>query len=213
MKGYDFLALGHRKWPVKDTIKALPKGSAIGCFHDTFGNVINNLKKVCDSGKVKAVRVHIWWSDSHELVPIKNVQDAAPIYQKFALDYPSIKFYVSFSCEHKSNNKIEIQKRVDTIKKLAPHCIPVNCFVEGKGIELPGVISETHGAYCMHDIASMDGTEINNYQRWRDYHKTCLLAFQWTAFCNMREIGKPAPPPKLRSYVPTFKQLKEFCDR
>ena len=54
--GLDLLGLAHPNWKIKPTIKAFPEGWWAGTFDGVFGNPIEKLQKLVDSGKVVGVR-------------------------------------------------------------------------------------------------------------------------------------------------------------
>ena len=209
--GFDLLGLGHNLWPIKDTIAVHPIGSAIGAFDSTFSNsVIPNLTKLLDSGKFPTIRIHLWWSDAHVIVPLKVVQERAPLYEELAKKYPSVKFYLSHSCEHNEQSLEKVLKRIDLIKILAPSCIPVNCI--WKGALAPGVVTEVHGESSKanpNEIVSLDGDDCFSIdsKKWLKRNSKGIISFLWGSRYNLRETGKPAPPPKLRTNVPNKKYL------
>lgn len=224
MNGVDYLGLGHRKFPLRSVAKRTPPGVPIGLFLDTFGNGPKQLQKLFkiyqEIGKQLpcAVRIHIWWSNQHVIAPVNVVKKGAIACEKLALEFPSIQFYVSHSCEHDEKNKAVVEKRIGVIKRFAPHCIPVNCV--GKGATLPGVINENHphqGKSSLKPpyIVSNDGKgifEMNAYKFQRE-HATAKLCLLWTYEFNLREPGETKPPPpKLRTKAPSDGVIEGVCD-
>lgn len=216
--GIDYLGLGHRKYPIADIIRLTPKGTPIGAFFDTFGDVRKNLRKVLSSGKFPACRIHLWWSTAHIIAPLSVVKRGSKAMEKFAKEFPAVKFYVSHSCEPYETDKKTAQKRIDIIRKLAPSVIPVNC-IAGKGAALPGVINENHphqGKTSLSKpfIVSNDGRDIleMDAQRFQRDHKDAELCFLWTSRFNLRDPGETnPPPPKQRTKPPSKELIKCIC--
>ena len=214
MIGLDLLGLGSRHWPVKDSIHMTPDGFAIGCFLNTFGNAIPNLKKHLDSGKFPAVRIHAHWSNSHAIIPKNDLKKAAVIVNKLARQYPAVKVYLSHSCEYDEPSREKVKERVDIIRQLAPDCIPVNSVM--RGATMPDVITEHHGASVKakrDEIVSTDGINIYDIdaEKWVRENGQAIIAFLWGLRFNLRENTKPGQtviPPKLRQAAPSKEYLK-----
>ena len=215
MKGIDLLGLGHRLFPVKDCIDLIPAGTAIGCFFNTFGDVTPNLKKMLESGKFPAVRIHLWWSNSHVIAPMSAVKKGAIHSQGMAELFPAVKFYVSHSCEHYEKNKAAVKKRIDLIKKHAPSVVPVDCSSVGRSLR---VITESHP----HEngtplptpfIVSNDGRDIfeMNAKGFLRAYKTAEILFLWTSRFNLRDPGEAPPPPKDRRKIPSRETIRKVC--
>lgn len=200
--GLDHLGLAHPLYPIDAVIKLIPRGWAIGCFDDPFGNAIPNLLRILDANVVSAIRIHAHWSDVHAIVPIDKLTKKLPKYEQLAKQYPNVKIYVSHSCEYNDNRLDEIKKRVALIRKLAPSCIPVNSRMRGP---LMDGVSEEHHGNVTGAIVSMDGTDIRdiNVKAFKAKNKGAILEFGWGNPFNLREYGKPAPPPMKRTKPPT----------
>ena len=224
MNGVDYLGLGHRKFPLRYVARHTPAGAPIGLFLDTFGDGPKQLRKLFKlySEIAKplpcAVRIHIWWSNQHVIAPVNAVKKGSIVCEKLALEFPSVTFYVSHSCEHDEKNKAVVKKRMELVRKFAPSCVPVNCV--GKGATLLGVINENHpheGKSSLKPpyIVSNDGKgifEMNPDKFMRD-HKDAKLCLLWTYEFNLREPGeKKPPPPKLRTKVPSEGIIEAVCN-
>lgn len=206
--GRDYLALGHKLFPVSSVIKLTPKSWYIGAFDTAFGNALPAFRKCLESG-FPGIRSHLFWSDAHLFVPESVIQDRAPRYEKLAKDFPHAKIYVSPSCEFATTDRVLIKKRFDLLKKLAPSCIPVYCSMAGA---VPAdEIGEQHGDIAMGygQIVSMDGTDIHDIdvKNWKQVNGETALAFGWYLGDNLKEKGKPSPPPMQRKRIPTDQEL------
>lgn len=204
MIGHDFLGLGSKYWDVEGTLQAFPQGFALGCFDTTFGGVIPHLKKFLDSGKVPAVRIQIWWSDSHKIAPLDVLQKRLPLYEQLAKQYPSIRFYISHSCEYSEPKLAEVKKRVDLVVKLCPSCIPVQTPMNSPVV--PGYIVEQHGSKARAkpgQLVSTDGNELQQMdaEAWMSRNAAAEIIFVWGGRYNLREAG-PVPPPPQRKATP-----------
>ena len=214
MLGQDYLGLAHPSFPVKQATELTPAGTAIGAFDDPFGDVIPALRTMLASGKFPAVRIHAHWDNGHKIVPLKKLKAKLPRYEKLAKDFPTVKVYVSHSCEYKESKVTEVQKRVDLVRKLCPSCIPVNaCWT---GATIPGVITETHGTKAKAkagDLVSTDGDNIFDIdaEAWVTKNARAEIIFLWGARYNLREAAKPdqkVPDPKNRNAAPSGRYIQ-----
>lgn len=215
MIGLDFLGLGSKYWNVEESLAVFPDGWALGCFDSTFGDVVPNLKKFLQSGKVSAVRVHLWWSDAHIIAPLSVIKQRAPVYERLALEFPSVKFYVSHSCEYNEKDKKAVQTRVNLVNQLARHCIVVNTPLPGSAT-VAGVTTERHGDKALGfagDFVSTDGQNIYdiNAENWVNRNRKADITFLWGMRFNLRENthpGQKPPPPKERKAAPPKGYIK-----
>lgn len=210
--GLDLLGLGSRHWPTKTSLRLAPKGWAIGCFLDAFGDAIPNLKRHLDTGNAPAARIHLHWAPHlpgyPKIIPMSDLRDKAPIIQKLAGEYRQIKFYVSHSCEYTEPDRRIVAQRVEMLKNLCPSCIPVNNPMKG-GAVIEGVLTEHHGPVKVRpgEIVSTDGQNIYDYdaELYVNENKDAAITFLWGQLFNLRENTKPPqkpPPPKLRTEAP-----------
>jgi hypothetical protein len=212
--GMDFLGLGHKDWPIKDTIREIPPGTPVGFFLTTFGNAIPNARALLKSGKCPIIRPHIWWSDSHAIAPLDVVRKQAPLVERLAKDFPRVKIYLSHSCEHNEQNLAEVQKRMKLLKQLAPSCIPVNCV--WRGAQVKGVVNEAHGAGkapCSPPyITSTDGIACCDIDvdKFKKANGSATIVFLWAPRFNLREVGTTEPPPQ-RHCIPSPEYIRAIC--
>lgn len=216
MYGLDLLGLAHPLFKMKDVIKALPQGWAVGCFDGVFGDVESKLKKLLNSRPdISAVRVQLWWGGAaHRIAPLDLIKRRAPVFERIAKSV-SMPVYLSHSCEYNEQSKIEVKKRVDLIRDLAPSCIPVNSVY--KGVTLPGVLTERHGSKAYGDLVSTDGENIYDMdaERWLNNTHTAQYQFLWGSRFNLREIYKedqPIPPPSKRTAAPDHNYIRSVAE-
>lgn len=211
--GFDVLALGHPLWPTRTMIEVLPPGSGLGCFFDTFGNVIPNLSLALDSGKFPLVRIQMWWSNQHVIVPLGHLSDRLPAVRKLSEKYPHVEFYVSHSCEYNETNAAAVRQRVEMIQQMVPRAMAVNsCY---RGATIPHVVTERHGDVRVKagNSVSMDGTDIRliDVREWKRKNREAALQFAWGLGFNMKNgTEQDKLPPKERKYVPNKNYFKEI---
>lgn len=210
----DLLGLAHPKFQIKAVLDAVPEGAVIGCFDDPFGDVIPKLRKLIEKLAPPAVRIHAHWSTAHAICPLPKLKKKLPTYEKLAQDYPGMGVYVSHSCEFNERSKFEIKARVDMVRLRAPSCIPVNSIY--KGPIIPDVVTEYHGDIVVNagEIVSMDGVDITDIKvkDWLRINKEALFRFGWRSSFNLREKGRPAPPPMQRTKGPTAREIAEVVN-
>lgn len=217
MIGFDFLGMGSKHWPVARSIEETPKNVALGLFDaPLFGNPLNALMSHLDTGKYPAVRVQIFWSYQHRLVPLKLLKERARHWHDVSSKYPRAKFYLSFSTEHNERSMGKLGKRIDIIEKFAPRCTPVNN--PWKGSFFPGEINETH-APAQHlggrHFASMDGLlpEHVTIPDWLRTYKNAEIKFLWHPLFNLIDDIENKPPPPNRTAVPYPGLISEMAKR
>lgn len=224
INGLDFLGLGSKHWQVDESIKAFPQGFALGAFDkNVFGDALPAIRKFLASGKVGALRVHLWYTSGHKLCPLSVIKERAPLYEKLSKDFPDVMIYLSHTCEFMGGTIAEVRQRVDLLKKLAPHCIPVN----SGAIRIVGVPNEYHaqnddrnkltGYKALRckagDLCSTDGKSAPqlNFTHWKAYQKQASINFAWASRFNLREeYDKPSdmPAPKDRKAYPDEMYIK-----
>lgn len=205
--GLDLLGIGSKKWNMKQTIKGFPQGFALGLFADeTFGPLaIKNTTKLLKTGKVGAVRAHLNWAGpnpSHALPPLSKIKKLAPKWEALAKQFPSVQFYISPTCEGKSNDKAKIKELLDLTASLCPSCSIVWSPMQSPSI--PGYITEVHGKAVAKTgmIASYDGGTKGealfdiDAAKWVKQQGDAIMAFAWGALCNMAEAHNTLPPNK-----------------
>jgi len=212
--GHDFLGLGCPKWSVKDTLAALPSGVAIGCFDSTwplnFGDPYEKVRAMCKSKKIVAVRVQMWWSYEHKIVPLDVLKKATPRWEKLAKEFPNVKVYLSPSCEYRYRDDgrstvtvTDVQQRIDVIRALAPSCVPVQNPWLAPTVK--GVITEHHGAKAkakVGEIVSYDGggpkaggfDEEIGAEAWMHNNRKASVVFCWSPIYNCAESHNTLKP-------------------
>jgi hypothetical protein len=202
--GLDFLGIARYK---SIASKNFPKGWAVGCFSNTFGDSRPAIEQLLKSKKASAVRVHLLWDDAHKFNN-KDVARATSEIKKWIPlieAYPSIKWYFSAACEHRANANLA-GKLAQSILTNTPEFVTcVNTPIDN-GADLFGdrIINERHGANAkprsVTDQFSFDGsacvdsdvTTIKN--TWRN---TPNIFFFWEPRFNGRwETSDTTPRPE-----------------
>lgn len=206
---YDILGAGNRNWKIEETIRQFPKGSALGAFDNTFGNMLPKWQKIAESRKFPIIRPHLWWSNPHKIISAKDCREWAKPYQRLAERYQDhLTIYLSHSCEHNEKDRKTVQDRIDILREVAPLCEPVNCVWQGAQIK---GINEKHGIDCRNfDIVSTDGINIYDIdaEAWMNRHVASLMRGLWGLRWNLKEVykteeGDVIPPPKQRFATPS----------
>lgn len=225
--GHDFLGLGSKHWNIKETTAALPSGVAVGCFDstwpDNFGDPYEKIKALCKSGKVVAVRVQMFWSYQHKIVPLDVLRKATPRWEKLAKTFPGIPFFLSPSCEYRYREDgrstvttADLVQRIDVIKTLAPSCVPV--LSPWLAPVIPGVKVEHHGAKAKGkagEFVSYDGggpkaggfDEEMAADKWMHNNRKAMIAFCWSPIYNCSESHNKLKPSQ-RTASPSGEYIK-----
>lgn len=208
MRGLDLLGLGDSDWNLKSTIKMWPKGFALGFFaDDTFGkDVMKKVTKLIERCEIPAIRAHLNWSDNHSLPPLSKIKKLAPKWEAFAKAHPSVRVYVSPTCEGKSNNKAAIKAMLDLTASLCPSCIVVQSLFQSPTI--PGYMIEKHGKTKVGagQIISYDGGVKGeslfdiDALAWANANSAAEIMFSWGPRCNGTEKTK-LPRPKRTAFA------------
>jgi hypothetical protein len=214
--GIDALGLGDHNWNFKDTLAVWPQGWALGVFDSdwpgSFGDPRARVIQLLQTGKVPALRVQLYWSPQHMLAPEGVIKARAPLWEAIATQFPSVRVYLSPSCEYKSNDVHAVQHLVDLIRQLAPSCVPVLVPMPPSPT-IAGVMSEEHGSKASaghNQLASMDGSDPFDLdiEAWvnRQQSAGAEIAFLWCARCNGSEAGPLVPIPQ-RTAFPNHKDI------
>lgn len=225
MLGLDGLGFGHKNFPKKLFIKHFPQGWAFGVFDDSvFGEQQKAIRKLLDTGKVAALRVHLNWDANHGLITMENLKRRLPKWVKLQEDYSEIPFYMSHSCEHNSRNKKEIERRLRYMADTCSVFNLVNSVQKGMHVSMIfgagyafSVCLERHGSTANLDanIVSLDGEvplpNLKDYVTiWNREFRTIFL---WMPEFNLRSAAqKIAPPIKNRTIKFTERQLKNLIE-
>jgi hypothetical protein len=208
---YDILGAGHKDWKIEEIIRTFPKGSALGAFDNEFGPMLPKWQKIAESRKFPVIRPHLWWSNGHKIVSLRDCREWAKPYQRLAERFQdTLTIYLSHSCEHNSRDRKEVMDRMEILQEVAPLCQHVNCVWQG--IKIAG-LNEKHGFDVRgYDLVSTDGIDITDLdaEAWIDRHVAAKIIGLWTKRFNLREQYKPdsgpkLPAPKDRFAVPSVK--------
>lgn len=208
---YDVLGAGHKDWKVEEIIRTFPKGSALGALDNEFGPMMPKWRKIADSRKFPIIRPHLWWSNGHKIISLKDCKAWAKGYQDLAERYQDhLTVFLSHSCEHNEANRKAVQDRMEILQEVAPLCQHVNCVWRGARIN---GLNEKHGYDVRgYDLVSTDGLDIVDLfaEEWIQRHVAAKLIGLWTKRFNLREQYKPGeeprlPAPKDRFAVPSVK--------
>ena len=199
MRGLDLLGLADSDWNLRQTIKAWPKGFALGCFAgDTFGSkALKKVTKLIKKADIPAVRPHLNWSDDHSLPPLSQIKKLAPKWEKFARAFPHVRVYVSPTCEYNSTDKNKIKEMLDLTAALCPFCTIVQ-NPSKVGAVVPGYMLERHGKTTVlpGQIISYDGGVKGeglydiDAEAWANNNSNAEISFAWGPRCNGTEKTK-----------------------
>lgn len=209
MRGLDLLGLGDNDWNLRDTIRAWPKGFALGFFaDDTFGkDVFQKVSKLVTQCEIPAIRPHLNWSDDHSLPPLDKIKRLAPKWEAFAKANPGTRVYVSPTCEYDSTNRPAIKAMLDLTARLCPSCTVV-ASVSKKGAVVDGYMLERHGKTTVKagQIISYDGGVKGeglfdiDALAWAKANSAAEIMFSWGPRCNGTEKTK-LPRPKRTAFA------------
>lgn len=211
--GLDFLCLGHKLWPVRDSIATTPQGAPGGCFDlvdeiEALPNTVANVRKHLKSGKHQEWRTHVQYRRDKKLVDIELLKKRAPIWQKVALEFPAVQLFLSHTCEYQFCSQRDVQERVNILKALAPACTPVNNPVKNAPVtdkaiterhtddDSTGATLVSNDGFCSADI------DVAAYYKNNAFASICFL---WAPRFNLREVyekNEAAPPVSQRTAIP-----------
>lgn len=217
IEGLDLLGLGSKYWKIKETVSLWPEGFALGFFGDgwnnAFGDPLPKARKILNTGKCPLVRVQVYWHPNHDFVPEAFLRKWLPKYERFAQEFPHVRFLLSPSCEYKNTPQEKIKRAVDLIRRLAPTCNPVLAPMNAPVV--PGVIVEHHGDTSVNkgEIVSHDGTEAADIdiEAWKRGNRKALVRFYWSHLFNLREAGNFIPPNE-RKAAPSKSYIEDVID-
>lgn len=204
---FDWLGLLSKSWNMDDSVKFLNSLSApvgIGFFDNPWPNSFNpgadarvHINRLVATGKVSAIRPHIWWdknhaTNPHAICPEPILQARAQLWNTWAQNHPGITVYLSHTCESSEKDLTERQKRITIIKHLAPLTIPVECVLPGVST-VPGILVEEHGTHATthgNEGASFDGNNAADEDdaAWEKNNNGVYRAF-WGQRYNLSESG------------------------
>ena len=216
--GYDLLGAAHPLFPVDKLLREIPKTAPIGFFWNAFGDSKPCFKKWIAHGN-RIFRPQMWWSDAHATVPMNVLEVVLEELKAFLARYgkPDMVVYVSPSCEHEEKKISAMKQRLELVERIVPNCIPVNNPIKGKGVLVPGYLTELHGGspgWC--DLTSTDGTNIYDIDAasWvKKYGNKEHPAFMHGYRFNLREIPDPGQKPpaiKNRKAAPDVRYFRSI---
>lgn len=194
--GYDILGLA--KQPIKMIAEEFEPGYCVGVLQGTFGNVIPNLKKLLNTGKVACFRAHLGNGvckrnnncGPGEFKPhqFKVLRNRIIAFENLATLHPGVKCYLSPYLEHDEKNKEIVKAWGSLIRKHAPSCeVVVNAFT---GYVPPDVIQEKHGSTVEAASISTDGISYFDVDTVKFRENGTLLVFAWINRFNLRTSGE-----------------------
>lgn len=222
--GLDLLGIASKNWDMKATLNAFPQGWALGLFADeTFGPLaVKNTTKLLATGKVEAVRVHLNWDSKHGLPSLKKIKKLAPKWQALAVNYPTIHFYISPTCEYDSTSKSAVKEMLDLTASICTSCTIVQT-PSGKGVIVDGYVIEKHGKAVAKpgEIVSYDGGKGGeglfdiDAAKWIASNSNAAICFAWAPLFNMAEAHNTLPPNKRTAspsagYITSLVRLFDF---
>lgn len=173
-------------------------GWAAGFFAETFGNAWTIVKKLAETGKAPAIRVHALWDDLHRY---GSAEQLAKVKQhckrccNIATQFPQIEFYFSPYCEH-NLKAAEMEKTLEACRKIIANnkcnnITLVNCVWQGETIRQPDVVNEVHGNHAAPSgnyIYSFDGLDCYNAntQKKKQTYAKAQIFFFWTISMNLK---------------------------
>lgn len=203
-KGQDILGLAMQDAGM--IAQTIQPNTAIGFLDYTFGDPWPNFKKLTDTGKVSAFRVHCsngpcarnknCAKDEPKANDLKSLRKCAANAQRVN-NLTGIPCYVSPRVEHDEKNKSLVDSWVKNIKEVAPNCpVVISAFT---GYTPAGVLPEKHGNKAKGSITSNDGASIFDSNSGEYIAGATLMCLAWTNRDNIRVSGeKTFTTPKKR---------------
>lgn len=226
LKGHDVLGLGNPNFTLNSVVNGISDGSAIGVFDstwpDNFGDPYPKVKSLVESGKVSAVRIHIWWSYQHVGVAQSVLVKALPRWEQLAIDNPSVKIYISPSCEYRADTAGNyVVNWIKAIKQRAPHTIPVLAPMPGAPV-VKNILLEHHTDKLPpvgKKILSTDGNSIfdANARKLVNQNGESVMILAWAMRYNLAQSPTPekgyfSPVPRLRTADPGVQYIRSIDD-
>lgn len=237
--GFDCLGLLSPKFPVDKFIKAIPNGVPIGVLDYSFGTDLTNLKKVLESGKVTAVRVHLvnavccrnrnccspdFKGDSRQLEKAilagkfddrvgRRTQDFESL-----LTIHDIKAYYSALLEHDQGEKA-CKRLMDVVDEAGAEHFINNPHSGWKGRYKDSLL-ETHNSSSNGQCSSLDGQKegkgilgmsLAERKGWRAKTKKHEYVLSWCNELNLRGSGPRICPLKRKDNL--SRKLKEIVSK
>ncbi len=213
MLGLDYI--GAAKFT--DTIlSAHPKGAAVGCINNIFGDALPCMRELLRTGKTNTVRIHSIWDDQHVFRPrihLPIIQADIKKINKLKRDFQSANIYYSPFCEHNIKGR-EIVELKEFCKSKLKDVSFVNSVYQGDLIK--GEINEIHkgtkkGKGIGEYIFSYDGHDALGENIQKDFaaNRDALIFFLWAPQFNGRKSADDSTPrPQRRAWAD--KQLIKY---
>lgn len=210
MKGLDFLGLPKFK---DVAVKSFPKGYALGAFATTFGDAYTSVEAIVKTGRCPVVRMQLVWDDNHAYGDkyIQQIKTLSKKYNKLAIKYSNVKFFLSPFCEHNLKNP---DKYLDIVQQNAPICTPVNTIWKGKLSNK--YINEIHSDNQIIDdegfgyFFSFDGKSCvdADVMKVKKLHEEADIFFYWSARFNGKENDADKTPRPQRKKWPSKEYIQ-----
>jgi hypothetical protein len=188
--------------------REFPAGWWLGAFSSTFGDSRRAVERVVATGRVKGVRIHLGWSDSHSF-PVSmfpQLAKEAAKWRPLVNKNPQVQWRLSGGCEHTLDAR-RAQVLCDLVRQACPEAEYVNSPWQGKGAVLPGVINEVHGARSKplkgRYQFSFDGDNCvdSDVTALKATHADADVFFLWASQANGRKTtGDKTPRPQRRAW-------------
>lgn len=213
--GQDTLGLAQHN--VQVLAEEIDANSAIGVLDVTFGDPYPKLKRLLDTGKVRAVRMHLIDGTcirNHVCPPgapgyadLDTLKKRVKRLHLFAGAYPGVAWFVSPWLEHDCKDRELVKKWFQIIAVEAPEMVPVcSAFT---GFCPPGPLKESHG-FKSGDIISPDGIDHVDLDSIAYRSMGRAIVFSWRPQNNGRVSGeKVFVPPLKRVNWPTRDDIRQ----
>lgn len=224
--GLDTLAIA--KYP--EILKSWPKGFALGCFWETFGNAKSVIEQYCQANLGPLVRVQGQWDDSHSFGPVafKRAVAIGKEVHALARKYPNIAFQYSPFCE----DRLSAAEKLPLFRELSekfPKLELVNSSIS-KGQYVPGVVNEIHhndkpsgspSGVINFSYDGLAGSKTNSkagngcvdsdVESWKVKYSKAKVFWFWVLQFNMKWGVKDETPRPARKCKPTPNLVKSLA--
>lgn len=207
--------LGIAKYPNRAR-RFFPKGYALGCFSNTFGDAIPGVTGVLETEKCPLVRVHLGWKDDHKFKrsDFSAIKKEAERWAPVVLRYPSVRWFFSGACEHELW-EADVLELSCLVKDALPSVTYVNTPSD-KGSNVIGLVNESHGndavPFGKSPIFSFDGNSCSgaSVKTMRERFKKAEVFFLWSAGFNGKTHDKDRTARHKRLAWPDARYVKRI---
>lgn len=227
--GHDTLAILH---PEFSDHNQLPKNTALGVLHWTFGSDTSRLRSYLNRVEPQTVRVHLINTTcvrnqncgTYEIgygytiktfdSAVRNkkkdiltfVSQATKVYEELSAKYPDTRFLISPALEHNLSQKAW-RVLADTVLEVWPTVRLVNSPLDtSRGERYRGAWLEGHGPYSSTEVEinSLDGVDATDIAigSWLKRFNKIKVLYVWSRSYNCRNQG-PFEDPRKRDSCPT----------